>query len=133
MQKFVKNDITDFSPINANIGFDGEHVTATISAEDITNAKAIAGGCDGVRVVLVKNIVDPATGGYSDGGIVPASCASEELGTADASFGQDITLSGTYEPYDGTILLSIVLLPYRTVGSNKHIMQEFCSAKFVKG
>lgn len=133
MQKFVKNDINDFSPINANIGFDGEHVTATVSADDITNAKAIAGGCDGVRVVLVKNIVDPATGGYSEGGIVPASCISEELGSADASFGQDITLSGTYEPYDGTILLSIVLLPYRTVGSNKHIMQEFCSAKFVKG
>lgn len=132
MQLFVKNDINDFSPIDLTVSSDTESFTIAVSADDVNNAKAIAAGCDGVRIVLFKSDILPAQGGMTAGVITPAFCNSEELGSVDVDFGDDANLSKTVSPSDGVRLACAVLLPYRTIGTEKYIMQEFCSAKFAQ-
>lgn len=132
MQKFVKNDIQDFSPIAVAVSTEDDESTITVSAEDINNAKAAAAGCDGVRVVLAVCEITPADGGYSVKGISPATCEVRELDSADVAFGNDLSLTGTYTSASPAGVKSIVLLPYRTIGDEKYIMQEFCSAKFAQ-
>lgn len=130
MQSLVKNDIGDFSPLNAVIATVEDDITVTISGEDVKNEKAMAAGCDGVRIVLVKSVVTAANGGYSAKTVLRASCENKELAVADVAFGDDANVVGTHPADEDATIYSIVLLPYRTIGDEKYIMQEFCSAKF---
>lgn len=131
MQKFVKNDIQDFSAINVASATEDDVTTITVSATDLINEKAAAAGCDGVRVILAAGNIIPAQGGYTEKAILSASCDVKELSSADVDFGDDLSLTGTAMFVNEGHVVSVVLLPYRTIGSEKYIMQEFCSAKFV--
>lgn len=130
MQKFVKNDIQDFSAIAVSLVTDEDETTITVTADDLNNAKAAAAGCDGVRVVLCSSDITPASGGYQDKVISPASCEVQELATADITFGGDLSLTGAHTFTAAAGVVSVILLPYRTIGDEKYIMQEYCSAKF---
>lgn len=131
MQKVIKNDISDFSNIAVSrMEIEGDF-SILVSANDLINDKAMAAGCDGVRVVVTHTNITPATGGYDDKAIVPALAQNTTLGTQDVDFGDDLSLSIPLESSYKDGIDCIVLLPYRTIGTDKYIMQEFCSAKFV--
>lgn len=130
MQKFVKNDVSDFSPIAVAGSIEEGVTTLTASCSNMNNEKAASAGCDGVRALLVVSDLTGAEGGYSDKGIIPASCASTVIGSADVDFGESLSVSGTFGELAGNAIVSVVLLPYRTIEDKKYIMQEFCSAFF---
>lgn len=131
MPKYTKNDISDFSDITVS-GKTVEGVSSVeISGENLTNDKAKAAGCDGVRVLIYDSQIKVAEGGYSTGTITPASCVNSALGSQDVAFDTTLDMEIPITFGDNGNLISVVLLPYRTIGTEQYIMQEFCSAKFV--
>lgn len=131
MPKYVKNDISDFSDIAILAKEEEGASVIVISGTNLTNDKAKAAGCDGVRVLLFDSKINVAEGGYGTSVINPGSCANQALGSQDVDFGTTLEMEIPFTFGDNGNLISAVLLPYRTIGTEKYIMQEFCSAKFV--
>lgn len=131
MQKFTKNPISDFLPISVTTS-ESEGITSiVVSCDNMLNEKAKAAGCDGVRVLVYENKLIPASGGYSDLAISQAVCESKMNNIEDVDMGNDFSTSAVKLFNDTPDLVSVILLPYRTIGDEKYIMQEFCSAQFI--
>lgn len=130
MPKYTKNDISDFSDIRVSATEESDVTSLSIFAEALVNDKAKAAGCDGVRAVVYQSAITVAEGGFNSKNIVPATCVNKELSTADISMGGELNIELTHTFATDGDLISVVLLPYRTIGTEKYIMQEFCSAKF---
>lgn len=132
MQKLVKNPISDFSAIALTVSEVEGVTTLTVTGDNLANDKAKAAGCDGVRAILVQSDIVTAQGGYTDKTIIGGSCVNKELAQADVAFGGDLSLTAENIVMEEGSTFSVVLLPYRTIGSEKYIMQEFCSALFAR-
>lgn len=130
MPKYTKNDISDFGDIRLTASVEEESMSLLVYSASLVNEKAKAAGCDGIRAVVYKSDIKVAEGGYGTKNIQPASCVNTQLGTVDINMGEELELSLPHTFGDSGDLISVVLLPYRTIGTEKYIMQEFCSAKF---
>lgn len=135
--QYVKNDVSDFGNLLCSITTTEGGATLNLNAMHLHNEKAEAAGCAGVRCVFVGGYVIPSAGGSATEKASPAIQQTEVLAEIDVPFGNDVEQSQS-APIIATALESenmagigyVVLLPYREVGNEKIVMQEFASAIF---
>lgn len=137
MQKFVKNDVSDFGNLKAYITEADDVPSLHLDGEAVHNEKAEAAGCSGVRCIFVGGYIVPSLGGTMTDKALPAVQETEILATTDVVFGEDITASHVSPLIQQAKTESnfaaigyVVLLPYREVAGEKIVMQEFASAIF---
>lgn len=137
MRRFVKNDISDFGNLLCAItSVDGD-ATLDLTGTSVHNEKAEAAGCAGVRCVFVGGAITPSNGGSATEKALPATQTTKVLTEIDVPFGNDVDQKQS-APIIAAALASdteaaigyVVLLPYREVGNEKIVMQEFASAIF---
>lgn len=137
MQRFVKNDVTDFGDLTCSITSSEGAATLDLIGENLHNEKAEAAGCTGVRCVFVGGALTPSYGGTATEKAVPAMQQTDILTEIDVPFGNDVEsqisapiIASALADIDKTALGYVVLLPYREIGGEKVVMQEFASAIF---
>lgn len=137
MSKFVKNDISDFGNLACSVNPVEGGITLNLIGEHLHNEKAESAGCNGVRCVFVGGMIETTANAGKIGGFVASSQKTEILTEIDVPFGNDVE-----ERQDAPIIDKalrddaiaaigyVVLLPYREIGNEKVVMQEFASAIF---
>lgn len=137
MRSIVKNDISDFGNLLCSITSVDGGATLDLNGQNVHNAKAEAAGCKGVRCVFVGGMITPSFGGSNTSQAYPATQQTEILTETDVPFGNDVEqsqsapiIAAALEEVDAAAIGYVVLLPYREVGNEKVVMQEFASAIF---
>lgn len=137
MGRFVKNDISDFGNLLCTISTTDGGATLDLNGQHVHNEKAEAAGCTGVRCVFVGGMLNPSHGATAIDRGTPAHQQTEILTEIDVPFGNDVEQAQS-APIIATALASedsaaigyVVLLPYREIGNEKVVMQEYASAIF---
>ena len=136
-QRFVKNDVTDFGDLTCSITSADEGATLDLIGENLHNEKAEAAGCTGVRCVFVGGALTPSYGGTATEKAVPAMQQTDVLTEIDVPFGNDVEqqisapiIASALGDVVSAAIGYVVLLPYREIGGEKVVMQEFASAIF---
>lgn len=137
MQKFVKNPVSDFGDLTASISYSEDGATLNLIAEAVHNEKAEAAGCVGMKMIFVGGSLTPSAAGAEGEKNIPATEKTDVLLTAQVPFGQGVTyntpapiIAAAHESEDDCALGYVVLLPYREIGGEQVVMQEFASAIF---
>lgn len=139
MQKAIKNDVSDFGNLVCQVSEIEGGATLDLLGEHVRNEKAEAAGCAGVRCVFVGGSLTPSTGGTATETSVPAQQTTIILTEIDVPFGNDVEqkqnapiIAAALASVEDAAIGYVVLLPYREVGNEKVVMQEFASAIFAK-
>lgn len=137
---YSKNSVADYSGMNVYASFDsskGLQVHATDSIE-ITNEKLEALGLTGVRVIVLGGVIEASSYDGASGKYAPALSDLIYLDENDIDFGASADTQGTRPEIKVTAQSAnklycgiVVMLPYKVVNDEKHIMQEHCSFKMV--
>lgn len=137
MQKAIKNDVSDFGNLVCQVSVIEGGATLDLLGEHIRNEKAEAAGCAGVRCVFVGGSIIPSFSGADSSTTLPSQQNTDILTEIDVPFGNDVeqkqsapVIARALEEIDEAAIGYVVLLPYREVGNEKVVMQEFASAIF---
>lgn len=114
----------------------GSGLTATVTVLASDSVELQSKGADGVRYELYLQRSTPPEFDSNSGKYDKAIADDLFLGSSDAPIGTATTVSGinanyfpeTEKQFDNVL---VVALPYRTINSQKHILQELCSCKWV--
>lgn len=137
MRRLVKNDISDFGNLLCTISTTDGGATLDLNGQHVHNEKAEAAGCAGVRCVFVGGMITPSAEGSATDKALPAVQQTEVITEVDVPFGNDVEqaqsapiIAAALASEDAAAIGYVVLLPYREIGNEKVVMQEYASAIF---
>lgn len=136
---YSKNPVTDYTGLSLDCAFNSSTGLAVhYDISSLHNEVVEASGCDGVRFVVLSGVInaatfDPTSKKYSQAlaDMVIVNSFNLDFGDSDSASLSRETIKVTTQAANALYGGIVVMLPFKMVGGEAHIMQEHCSFKMI--